>query len=104
MRTGTWTIRPETWGWDFMEPSPALAQRQPRQEPEHPNQQRDQPQSFWRRRGGRHQQSNCQLRHDGTKELGQRARHVLRLVDGSLGNVPRRTDSGATLDSPEDSR
>jgi Tfp pilus assembly protein PilX len=28
------------------------------------------------------------------------ARHVLRLVDGSLGNVPRRTDSGATLDSP----
>jgi Tfp pilus assembly protein PilX len=28
------------------------------------------------------------------------ARHVLRLVDGSLGNVPRRTDAGATLDSP----
>ncbi len=27
-------------------------------------------------------------------------RHVLRLVDGSLGNVPRRTDAGATLDSP----
>jgi len=28
------------------------------------------------------------------------ARHVLRLVDGSLGNVPRRTDAAATLDSP----
>jgi hypothetical protein len=28
------------------------------------------------------------------------ARHVLRLVDGSLGNVPRRTDGAATLDSP----
>ena len=28
------------------------------------------------------------------------ARHVLRLVDGSLGNVPLRTDSAATLDSP----
>jgi hypothetical protein len=28
------------------------------------------------------------------------ARHVLRLVDGSLGNVPRRTDVAATLDSP----
>ncbi len=28
------------------------------------------------------------------------ARHVLRLVDGSLGNVPLRTDANATLDSP----
>ena len=28
------------------------------------------------------------------------ARHVLRLVDGSLGNVPLRTDAAATLDSP----
>ncbi len=28
------------------------------------------------------------------------ARHVLRLVDGSLGNVPVRTDAAATLDSP----
>ena len=28
------------------------------------------------------------------------ARHVLRLVDGALGQVPRRTDAGATLDSP----
>ena len=28
------------------------------------------------------------------------ARHVLRLVDGSLGNVPRRTDAAATLDAP----
>jgi hypothetical protein len=28
------------------------------------------------------------------------ARHVLRLVDGSLGNVPVRTDAGATLASP----
>jgi hypothetical protein len=28
------------------------------------------------------------------------ARHVLRLVDGSFGNVPRRTDAAATLDSP----
>ena len=28
------------------------------------------------------------------------ARHVLRLVDGSLGNVPRRTDGAATLNSP----
>ncbi|HKM47167.1 MAG TPA: hypothetical protein VJX69_06245 [Terriglobales bacterium] len=28
------------------------------------------------------------------------ARHVLRLVDGSLGNVPIRTDANATLDSP----
>ena len=28
------------------------------------------------------------------------ARHVLRLVDGSLGNVPQRTDGGQTLDSP----
>ncbi len=28
------------------------------------------------------------------------ARHVLRLVDGSLGNVPIRTDAAATLDSP----
>jgi len=28
------------------------------------------------------------------------ARHVLRLVDGSLGNVPVRTDAGATLTSP----
>ena len=28
------------------------------------------------------------------------ARHVLRLVDGSLGNVPLRTDAAATLASP----
>ncbi len=28
------------------------------------------------------------------------SRHVLRLVDGSLGNVPVRTDAGATLASP----
>ncbi len=28
------------------------------------------------------------------------ARHVLRLVDGSLGNVPLRTDGGQTADSP----
>ncbi len=28
------------------------------------------------------------------------ARHVLRLVDGAFPNVPRRTDAGATLDSP----
>jgi len=28
------------------------------------------------------------------------ARHVLRLVDGALGNVPRRTDAAATLASP----
>ena len=28
------------------------------------------------------------------------ARHVLRLVDGSLGNVPLRTDAAATVDSP----
>ncbi len=28
------------------------------------------------------------------------ARHVLRLVDGSLGNVPLRTDAAATLNSP----
>jgi hypothetical protein len=28
------------------------------------------------------------------------ARHVLRLVDGTLGNVPVRTDAGATLASP----
>jgi hypothetical protein len=28
------------------------------------------------------------------------ARHVLRLVDGSLGNVPLRTDAAATLQSP----
>ncbi len=28
------------------------------------------------------------------------ARHVLRLVDGSLGNVPVRTDAAATVDSP----
>jgi hypothetical protein len=34
------------------------------------------------------------------KNWGSGARHVLRLVDGSLGNVPHRTDAAATLDSP----
>jgi hypothetical protein len=36
----------------------------------------------------------------GRKNWVSGARHVLRLVDGSLGNVPRRTDAAATLDSP----
>jgi hypothetical protein len=36
----------------------------------------------------------------GRKNWVSGARHVLRLVDGALGQVPRRTDAGATLDSP----
>jgi hypothetical protein len=36
----------------------------------------------------------------GRKNWVSGARHVLRLVDGSLGNVPHRTDAAATLDSP----
>ena len=36
----------------------------------------------------------------GRKNWVSGARHVLRLVDGSLGNVPLRTDAAATLDSP----
>ena len=36
----------------------------------------------------------------GRKNWVSGARHVLRLVDGGLGNIPRRTDAGATLDSP----
>jgi Tfp pilus assembly protein PilX len=36
----------------------------------------------------------------GRKNWVSGARHVLRLVDGSLGNVPLRTDAAATLASP----
>src|SRR5450755_2791382 len=36
----------------------------------------------------------------GRKNWVSGARHVLKLVDGSLGNVPHRTDAGATLASP----
>jgi hypothetical protein len=36
----------------------------------------------------------------GRKNWVSGARHALRLVDGALGQVPRRTDAGATLDSP----
>jgi len=36
----------------------------------------------------------------GRKNWVSGARHVLRLVDGSLGQVPQRTDGAQTLDSP----
>jgi Tfp pilus assembly protein PilX len=36
----------------------------------------------------------------GRKNWVSGARHVLKLVDGSFGNIPHRTDAGATLASP----
>jgi len=103
MRTGTWTISGRKHGLGFYGTSPALAQRQPRARTRTPNQQRDQPNPLapTRRATPTIELPVAARRHERTGSAGPP-----RIATGGwvAGQRARRTDSGATLDSPEDSR